>query len=153
MLKPTEELTQLIRQQYNVLDQANIIAICPSDLAEAVFGIIDPRSLSPDLVRLAAVLELRQLSRAICRERHATQEHNAEQGSLFDMQLQPRYPAERDGDDAYVLRSYLTLDERMRNIERLRREANAKLAHADALQAETDDMVRRGLLVLAEAVQ
>jgi hypothetical protein len=57
-------------------------------------------------------------------------------------QLQPRYPAERQGEDTYVLRQSLTLDERRENIARLRREAGAKSAHADALEAETEQLMR-----------
>jgi hypothetical protein len=53
------------------------------------------------------------------------------------MQLLRRYPAIRDGEVVYVLREYLTLEERRENSERLRKEAAAKAAHADAIQAET----------------
>ena len=45
-----------------------------------------------------------------------------------------------------MLREHLTFSERMRNIERLRREAEAKMVHADALQAETDLLIRSAKL-------
>jgi HAMP domain-containing protein len=40
-----------------------------------------------------------------------------------------------------------SLKERLRNIERLRREAEAKMLHADVLQAETDFLIRTGKLL------
>jgi hypothetical protein len=151
-----EQLNALLRSRYNVLDEARVIAISPADLATQVFDDIDPAKASPALVRVAAILELRQLARAICRTRNHESERNAEQGNLFDFQLQDRYPAPRvdvetgEVEDFYVRRLYLTIEERQRNIERLRREAEAKMVHADALQAETDHLVRQGKLALEE---
>jgi hypothetical protein len=57
-----------------------------------------------------------------------------------------RYPVERDGDDGFSLREFLTYEERLKNINRLRHEAFGKLAHADALEAETEELVRNGKL-------
>lgn len=65
-------------------------------------------------------------------------------------QLQPRYPATRtiegESDEVYVLRSHLTLQERRANVARLRREAEAKMVHADALEAETEMLLHAGQL-------
>jgi hypothetical protein len=156
MEQTAEQLNSIIRRKYNALDDAGVIAISPADLAAAVFDDIDPKHSSPVLVQIAAVLELRQLARAVCRERQGEDERIAEQGNLFDFQLQPRYPAIRtiDGEreEVYVLRENLTLKERLRNIDRLRREAEAKMVHADALQAETDFLVRAGKLSMQEPV-
>ena len=150
-----EQLTSLIQSKYNALHNVGVVAISPADLAAKVFKDIDPRSNSPLLVQIAAVLELRQLARAVCRQRQNDDERTAEQGSLFDFQLQPRYPASRTTDgvteDVYVLRNYLTHKERTRNIARLRREAEAKMVHADAFQAETDLLVRLGKLSVEDA--
>lgn len=152
----TEHLNLLIRTKFNNLveDGANIIL--PSDLAAAVFKIIDPGKKSPVLVQLAAILELRQLSRAVCRRQHKESEENSEQGNLFDFHLQDFYPASRqvngETQDAYVRRGYLTYGERMRNVTRLRNEAVAKQVHADALLAETEDLVRRGELASEDNV-
>ncbi len=114
----TEQLTDVLRAEYNV--------------------------------RVAAILELRQMARAICRQRIAEEQEKAEShgDTLFEMQLQPRYPAERDGDEVYVLREKLTLDERQAIISRLRKEARAKLAHAEALEAETESLIRSGKLAM-----
>lgn len=144
------QLTSLIRRKYDILHDAGVIAISPADLATDVFNDIDPKKTSPMLVQMAAVLELRQLARGVCRQRHIDSERDAEQGNLFDFQLQPRYPALRtvdgESEEVYVLREHLTFSERMRNIERLRREAEAKMVHADALQAETDLLIRSAKL-------
>lgn len=72
-------------------------------------------------------------------------------------QLLHRYPARRRAEDGqieqvYVLRSHLTIEERQKNIARLRREAAAKSgqeaaaksAHADALEKETELLIRAG---------
>ena len=151
MMNDTEQLNQLIRERYNVLDDIETPVIHQNQLAEAVLKFIDPGSISPALVRHAAVLELRQLARAICRARYEEnqKQHEVEQsGDLFDFELQPRYPAQRDGDEAYVLRLHLTIDERRENSARLRSEAKTKLRHANALDAETDDLIRKGVLVV-----
>jgi len=65
-----------------------------------------------------------------------------------DFPLLPRYPARRtfDGvrETGYVLREHLTLKERFRNIERLRR--RQRHAHANALEAETFRLMSSGQL-------
>lgn len=144
MLASTDQINDFIREHYNQLDVWKVVAIQIHELAAAVYKDLDPDGVAPPLVAWAAILELRQLARAICRARQVNDEHRAESGSLFDFMLQPRYPAERDSDDAYVLRDHLTVAERRDNITRLRREAAAKTQHADALEAETEEMIRSG---------
>lgn len=148
--KETEHLSALIHEAYVLLDDAGADAISIWDLAEAVFKRIDPKHTSTPLVELAAVLELRQLARASCRRRQRDEEAIDEQESLFDVHLQHRYPAERmvhgEMGDVYVYRWKLTFKERMRNVVRLENEARAKQLHADALRAETMDLVRQGTL-------
>lgn len=65
-------------------------------------------------------------------------ESEAHQGELFSGHLQSRYPIPRrvGEDPVYKLRAALTSDERAWNVETLRRSANARLLHADALEAE-----------------
>jgi hypothetical protein len=152
MESTTEQLTVILSRKYNALDEKGVVAISPADLASAAYSEIDPLGRAPWLVQIAAIAELRQLARAVCRTRHLESERTSEQGSLFDFQLQPRYPAKRplvDGEtpeDVYVLREHLTKNERDKNILRLRREAEAKTVHADALQAETDYLIQAGRL-------
>jgi hypothetical protein len=152
LLSSTDYINSLIRTHYNKLDEKKTIAVLVNDLATETYKDLDPDDDAPPLVKWMAVLELRQLARAICRERQVHDEYEAEakSGSLFDFTLQPRYPAQREGCDAYVLRDRLTLAERRDNISRLRHEAVAKTRHADALEAETEDMIRRGELQEAE---
>ena len=142
----TEQLNSLLRDQYKLLDSVGTVEIEPSELADLVYRQIDSQTVAPHLVQMAARLELRQLARAVCRYLNTEAAEGTEGASLFDMQLQRRYPTDREGRNPYVLRDHLTLEERHQNIERLRKEANAKLAHADALEAETEELVRRGVL-------
>jgi hypothetical protein len=155
MEQAAEQLSSIIRSKHNALNDVGMIEISPADLAAEAYKEIDPQRIAPALVQIAAILELRQLARAICRQQQRDSERIAEQGNLFDSYLQPRYPAVRsigDGEteEVYVLRAHLTLEERQRNIERLRREAEAKTMHADALQAETDHLIRTGKLSMEE---
>jgi hypothetical protein len=88
---------------------------------------------------------LRQLARSICRK-PGGQGDDADEVTqpLFEDQLQPRYPAIREGEEAYVLRANLTLAERRANSARLRLEAASKARHADALDAETEQLLADG---------
>jgi hypothetical protein len=88
----TERLNELIRFYYNGLDDQGAIAVRVNDLAWSVYEELDPGHIAPGLVEWAAMLELRQLSRAICRARQSHSEDEPASGSLFDFELQPRYP-------------------------------------------------------------
>jgi hypothetical protein len=121
---------------YNRLEEAKTVVILVHQLADRTYKEIDPDKKAPLLVQWPALLELRQLARAICRARQVEDEHEAESGCLFDFALQPRYPARHDGCEAYVLRDHLTLAERRDNITRLRHESAAKIQHADALEPD-----------------
>jgi hypothetical protein len=141
-------LAAMIREEYNALDGAHAIEISVTELARNVYVRIDAEAVAPVLVEYAALMALKDMAREICRLRSAPQEKLVEfrPGVLFDLQLQPRYPTGRNDDDVYVLRDYLTLRERRWVISRLRSEATTKSAHADALEAETQELIRRGLL-------
>lgn len=145
----TARLMDLLRAQYERLDDSGEIAVSPALLASKVMDAIDPDRSAPGMVTLAAHLELRQLARSICRQRAEQEEGEAAQSTLFDDQLQKRYPATRGGEEVYILREYMTLPERAENISRLRREAASKSRHADALQAETDSLIAMGRLASA----
>jgi hypothetical protein len=158
MEQAADQLNSIIRSKHNTLNDTGVIEIAPADLAAEAYNEIDPKRIAPLLVQIAAILELRQLARAICRrQQQRDSERIDEQGNLFDSYLQPRYPATRspgDGEteEVYVLRAHLTLKERLCNIERPRREAKAKTTHADALQAETDHLIRIGKLPAEEEI-
>lgn len=143
----TEQLMQVLREEYSLLDGGGEIEVRPALVAARTFARLDADSESPTLVAYAATLELRQLARSVCR-RASNLEDPAQvgQGALFDGQLQRRYPADRGGDESYVLREHMTVAERRANVSRLRAEASSKARHADALEAETEALLARGLL-------
>jgi hypothetical protein len=150
-METADQLMQLIRLAYAAFDDAGVVAVSPAGLAEQVMRGIDPKDRSPMLVRMAAVLALRQMARQICTDCHREDERRVErgQGSLFE--LQGRYPAFRSvaggpPERVYVLRSQLTYAERIRNVDRLAIEAAAKKRHSESLLAETDLLVREGTL-------
>lgn len=143
-------LTQLLQAKYAELDAKKPDYISPSDLADATYKELDPLKRAPELVKLAAILELRQLARGFCRQRRIAAEHAAEQTELFESYLQERYPATREingeNEEVYVLRKRLTVAERRNNACRLRSEGQAKIAHGNALDAETDFLISIGQL-------
>jgi hypothetical protein len=65
-------------------------------------------------------------------------EADAYHGDLFSGALQNRYPLPRSAGDepVYKLRSRLTAEERAWNVQQLRKSSQARLEHADALEAE-----------------
>lgn len=142
----TGKLMELLKMLYLELDADGEVGISPTLLASKVLDTIDPNRCSPILVSIAASLELRQLARVVCRETQSENESRAAQSVLFDEQLQSRYPATRDGEEIYVMRQHLTVEERLWNVSRLRKEAQTKGRHADALQSETDKLIASGVL-------
>jgi hypothetical protein len=142
----TEQIMQVLREEYDALD-ATEATINPAHVAARALERLDPASGAPVLVSYAAVLQYRQMARSICRKIAMVDDPGADgQSSLFDGQLQRRYPAHRSGEEVYVLREHLTLAGRRANSARLRAEAASKLQHANALDAETDALVARGYL-------
>jgi hypothetical protein len=63
--------------------------------------------------------------------------NSAHQGEMFSGHLQDRYPVPRKKgvEPVYKLREALTSDEVMWNVRTLRKSAEARLLHADALEA------------------
>jgi hypothetical protein len=81
-------------------------------------------------------LYLRQVARSLLRKKFEDDGTDAAQHPLFP-DLQPRYPVQRPkGDEPeYIKLENLSRSDATYNIERLRAEAQSKLAHADALQS------------------
>jgi hypothetical protein len=103
--------------------------------------LIDPRRVAPPLVHLGCHLEMRQIARGILREWFEGDEEEfsaSAQHELFPL-LQRRYPVQRmrgGSDEPQYERLEDLSDADLRfNVARLRREADAKLHHADALEA------------------
>jgi len=141
----SEQVMQILRDEYARLDDSGEINIKPALLAARTKARIDPDDQSPTLIGYCAVLEMRQMARSICRQKSPTDEVTiSSQTELFDGQLQRRYPATRDGEEGYVLRDHLTLAER-RTIEvRMSTAAMSLARHVDAFRAETEVLVARG---------
>ena len=116
------------------------IRISPNWVATEAMMTLDPRRQSVPLVYLGCHLELRQLARSALRlhfEEASPTEDEFAQSELFP-DLQWRYPVERkktDTEPEYVLLEVMTDKDIRFNVRRLRKEANAKLKHADALEA------------------
>jgi hypothetical protein len=110
--------------------------IHPAWLAtETMVAIGFPHDLHP-LGYLGCHLQLRQMARQFCRKKFDPAE--ATEDDLFEGTLQPRYPrhsANAEDEPEYILLDFLTSDDVDFNVARLRKEARAKLKHADALEA------------------
>lgn len=122
-------------------DQAEV---SPAWLATQVMVEIGARREDNDVEYLLAHLQARQIARKFCRERIEDDE-TAERDDLFPGSLQHRYPktpAQHGEEPVYVLRDLMSDDDIAYNVSRLRSEANAKLMHADALEAWGKDRRR-----------
>jgi hypothetical protein len=120
--------------------RSDAIRVSPAWLATEAMQELDPGRSAPPLVYMAANLQLRQMARAICRQRFEDDGDGAEQHDLWP-DLQRRYPAvhSTDAEPEYVLLEHLTEADVVFNVNRLRAEAAAKMRHADALEAWWQD--------------
>jgi hypothetical protein len=101
---------------------------------EAMVAIEFPRSLHP-VGYIGCHLQFRQIARSVLRRTFDPVE--TEQNDLFPETLQDRYPAapkSADSEPQYVLLEHMTTADVRYNVARLRKEAEAKLKHADALE-------------------
>lgn len=136
-MTPDKDAAQLHDEMYRVYEsQKHLPAISPAWLATKTMDAINfPRALHP-LGYLGCHLQLRQMARRFCREEFDPAETT--QGELFQGALQQRYPrcpSENETEPVYVLRDLLLETDVKYNTARLRKEADAKLKHADALEA------------------
>jgi hypothetical protein len=115
------------------------VRVNPAWLATQAMAELDPDRISPEMVYIAAHLEMRQLARGFCRQKFEDGDE-AEMDDLFPV-LQKRYPAAptEDGEPQYVLRDHLTEEDVLHNVNRLRSAGQALLRHADALAAWWQD--------------
>ena len=121
--------------------RADCAIISPAAVASATLQEFSSGNLEPH-IEYATLEHFKNMARkALARRFDDEGEENsayAGQGEMFSGHLQERYPVPRQkGADAqYKLRSLLTPDERRWNVKLLRKSADARLAHADALEAE-----------------
>lgn len=115
------------------------VRVSPSWLATECMQSLDPDRASHPIEYAMAHLQFRQLARSICSGRWERTDASeiAEQHDLFP-DLQTRYPAagrSADQEPEYVLLEHMSVEDIAFNVSRLRSEANAKLKHADSLEA------------------
>jgi hypothetical protein len=132
------EIMSAMQAQLEAIDSA--IAIMPKSLAHATYCAISPDQDEDRLVSYLTVEMLTAMARKLLAKRfsHESDETDAHQGELFSGALQARYPLPRvNGEEpTYKLREHLTQEERAWNVNQLRKSAQARLEHADALEAE-----------------
>jgi regulator of protease activity HflC (stomatin/prohibitin superfamily) len=138
LLHDLTHVASLLRAEYTTMDAEDLATIRPVDLAARVLKLLDPKERASVHVRALAHATLVHMAGSLCANTHRTEQAASEQQmtiSVFDAGLQPRYPV----GDGYKKRSLMTKAELRANAARLRAEGEAKMAHADALDAETDE--------------
>lgn len=114
--------------------------LSPAAIASATLQAFCPEQLEPHIA-YASLEHFKNMARkALARRFEDEGDENpayAGQGELFSGHLQDRYPVPRKAgtDPVYKLRDALSDDEVRWNLQTLRRSADARLAHADALEA------------------
>jgi hypothetical protein len=135
----TKEESQLAEIVARIIDIRRAqVKINPTWIATEALKEIDPASRSIALVRTGCHLQLRQIAREQCRKLFEDDEDEAQPRFPAIEGLQWRYPTQRTKDEhepQYVLRELMSDGDVAYNVARLRSEAEAKLAHADALEA------------------
>lgn len=122
-------------------DRAECAIISPAAVAAATLQAFNGDGLEPH-IEYATLEHFKHMARKVLARRFDDEgEDNAAyagQGELFSGHLQERYPVPRKkGEDpVYKRRVDLTPEERRWNVKSLRKSADARLAHADALEAE-----------------
>ena len=138
-----EEVQQTMRQILVEIGGDSQIAISPTLLAVRTFDAFSSTQTEIH-IEWSSVEHFKSLARRMLARQyeHDSDENEAYQGDMFSGELQDRYPVPRaKGEDPiYKHRSTLTRDELDWNISQLRKSADARLRHADALQAYRDDI-------------
>lgn len=134
-MKEENRLHSLLAEIYQRREDR--VRVSPAWLATEAMQELDPSRTAPELVYLAAHLELRQIARGILRSVADPIEEPTDQHDLFPM-LQKRYPAARSSlaeEPEYVKLEALTGRDVEYNLRRMRASAHRLLAHCDAFEA------------------
>ncbi len=135
-----EDISVAITREIESLGSA--IALSPTTVALAVQQRFSPGPMEPHLQYLS-LEHLKHMARRSLAGRYEPdgEENDSHQGDMFSGHLQDRYPVPRQKgcEPVYKQRESMTVAELDWNVALLRRSANARLRHADALQAWTDD--------------
>ena len=131
-----EQLTQIVRKHCERLEASGSTAISAREVAEGAYAEIDSERTSPLLVQASCKNDLRRRAESALRTLSMAEQDAIEnQGDMFNGRLQSRYPCNREDVSVYVSPPDMTDEELAANVARLRKEADAKSAHADALEA------------------
>jgi len=136
----SSQLETLIDKVVLPLEEAGVDIISPSMVASHVQGLIDPQSMSPELVSFCSTMHIKQAVRNRLAKRHDPVEV-AEQkladgiDDLFGDSLQPYYPIKREGERAYARRDVLSEIDIEANCKRMEKAAHSLLDHARSLRA------------------
>jgi hypothetical protein len=132
----TKTLKDALRKEIETLVDIGEIEIKPTLIAQRTISVLDPDEISLPVILWGCNLEIRQLARQELRAFVEKREEQFEkQEDMFGHALSDRYPVDRNGEPTYIPREYMTFDEAMHNVARLRNEAEAKMKHADNLEA------------------
>jgi hypothetical protein len=137
------EHSEIMTEMQAQLDAyGDAIIVMPSALAAATFASLSPEGGASRVIEYLSLQMLNAMARKLLGRKfsHESDDTDAYSGDLFSGALQPRYPLprKRGEEPVYKLRCQLTDDERSWNVEQLRKSAQARLEHADALEAEGD---------------
>lgn len=122
-------------------ERSDCATLSPSAIAAHVYALFAPEAVEPH-IEYGCLEHYKGMARKVLAGRFADNgERNqayANQGELFSGHLQDRYPLPRKAgcDPIYKRRELLTAEERAWNVSLLRKSGEARLAHADALEAE-----------------
>ena len=134
-----EEITRF--QSRFIEDRRDCAILSPAALAAATLNAFAPNGLEPH-IEYASLEHFKAMGRKALAKRFDDEgEQNAAyaaQGEMFSGHLQERYPLPRKAGEEpqYKLRSLLTPEERQWNVKMLRKSAEGRMLHADALEAE-----------------
>jgi hypothetical protein len=136
----THEESQLVAIVARIIDTRRTeVRVIPAWIATEALKEIDPTGRSHPLVRTGCHLQLRQIARAQCRKLFEDDAGEETEPQFTGFKELPwRYPAAHSKgtlEPEYVLLEHMTRRDVEYNVRRLRREGQAKLDHADALEA------------------
>lgn len=134
------EREQILTEIHAIIERVGAaVSISPTTIALELDRLYRADAQIDARLQYGAQEHFKQLARGALSGRFdPVQQAEEEQGDLFSVHLQPRYPTphKRGEDPVYKLRSELTPFERAWNVKRMRKAAGALQMHADALEAE-----------------
>lgn len=134
------QIETLIDKVVLPMEEAQVDFISTDAVAARVVDLIDPESVSPELLKFASLMHVKQLVRQRLAKRHdpveiAEDYANGANDDLFGNSLQPYYPANRNGEKSYARKEVLSRIEIEANCRRMEKAGHSLLEHANALRA------------------